>query len=373
MKQTQYLVLQMQSTNKLISNYYQIYQYNESLYIGFQSSYEANIIVRIQQINSNQCILNCQNGTECKYQFCSCNLYQIGQDCNLIIDDLTTQQIFQGGKIYYVDVQKIQKENEEILLQFQNSTSFYGFCITQNFNINQISNQTNKTLYISIDQIKQCHNNVLNLKEQFNYTVNFYYLVYFNSNYLIYLESPVQNSDNYLLIIVLSTILSVATICFIFCIIKSKCYKKQNGQKKSELKYEIKNVPSLIEKFFPSQEFLALRNKCEKFITLNQCLICLDIFYDESPVRVTYCNHIFHTSCFDKWMNIHKSCPNCRSLFDQESILKYYISNKKDSDMLQWSSRTDEIKINLRPLINETQQQQPQVSQLDSQRNIQAF
>ncbi|CAK71331.1 unnamed protein product (macronuclear) [Paramecium tetraurelia] len=359
------------STSKEISNYYQIYQYDESLYIGFQSTYEANIIVRIQQIISNQCILECQNETECKNQFCNCNFYQVGQDCNLIIDDLTSQQIFQGKKIYYVDVQKGQNESQSVLLEFQNSTTFYGFCITQNFNPNLITQQNNKTLYISLDQINQCYEQVNNFREQFNSSINYYFLIYFDTNNHTYLESAIQNTDNNQLIIILSTILSSISFCFLFCLIKSKCFKKQKEPEKENQKYELKHAPSLIDQFFPSQEFAALRNKCEKLVTLNQCLICLDLFYDDSRVRVTYCNHIFHTSCFDKWMNVHKSCPNCRSLFDEESILKY--SNQKEAEIFQWSSRTEEVKTTMKPLINETQQQQPQVSQLDSQRNIQAF
>ncbi|CAD8143849.1 unnamed protein product [Paramecium pentaurelia] len=373
MKQSQYFVLQKQSINIIISKYYQIYQYNESLYIGFQSTYETNIIVRIQQLNSNQCILDCKNETECKSQFCNCNLAQIGQDCSIIIDDLTQQQIFQGGKIYYVDIQKILNQNEEVLIQFQNSTSFYGFCITQNFNLNQIQLQTNNTLYISLNHIKECYKNIIELKEQYNSTINFYFLVYFDSNYLTYLKTSIQDPQNYFLIIILSTTMSSIAICFLICLIKSKCYAKQKTQKNVDFKYDMKHFPSLIEKLFPSQQYAVLRNKCERFITLNQCLICLDPFYEDSHVRVTYCNHIFHTSCFDKWMNVHKSCPNCRSSFDQESMIKYQNSIKKNSDMLQWSSRTDEIKVNLRPLINETLQQQPQASQLESLRNIQAF
>ncbi|CAK72417.1 unnamed protein product (macronuclear) [Paramecium tetraurelia] len=373
MKQTQYLILQKQSINLLISNYYQIYQYDESSYIGFQSDYEADILVRIQQINSNQCILDCQHDTECQSRYCNCNIAQIGQDCNLIIDDLTQQQIFQGGKIYYIDIEQFFYEKEEVQLQFQNSTSFYGFCITQNFNLNQISKQTTTTLHISLDQVKECYNDVIDLKEQSNSTINFYYLVYFDSNYLIYLESSNSVSDDYLLTIILSTTLSSFALCFIFCLMKSKCYPKQKAKKKVEIKYDLKQLPSLTEILFPSQEYGILRVRCDRFATYNQCLICLDPFYDDSLVRVTFCNHIFHTTCFDKWMNVHKSCPNCRSLFDQESMLKYQGCIKKDSDMLQWSSRTDEIRIHLGPLINETLQQQPQASQMESLRNIQAI
>ena len=47
----------------------------------------------------------------------------------------------------------------------------------------------------------------------------------------------------------------------------------------------------------------------------KECSICLDEITNESIVRKTICNHVFHDECVIPWFKITNSCPLCRHEF----------------------------------------------------------
>ncbi|KAH9483763.1 putative RING finger protein C4G3.12c [Psilocybe cubensis] len=47
---------------------------------------------------------------------------------------------------------------------------------------------------------------------------------------------------------------------------------------------------------------------------LDRCLICLDDYEPEDPIRVMSCRHAFHKNCVDEWLQKGRNnCPACRS------------------------------------------------------------
>ena len=48
----------------------------------------------------------------------------------------------------------------------------------------------------------------------------------------------------------------------------------------------------------------------------NQCTICLEGFQVGDVRRALPCMHTFHQNCVDRWLNIHRSCPICRTEID---------------------------------------------------------
>lgn len=44
----------------------------------------------------------------------------------------------------------------------------------------------------------------------------------------------------------------------------------------------------------------------------NTCSICLEEFSNSVTVAKLGCNHIFHTSCINRWLNEDNFCPNCK-------------------------------------------------------------
>lgn len=52
----------------------------------------------------------------------------------------------------------------------------------------------------------------------------------------------------------------------------------------------------------------------ERFIEGTECVICLNDFEEEEPLRLLpKCNHAFHLICVDSWLESHSNCPLCRA------------------------------------------------------------
>ncbi|GJN38560.1 hypothetical protein PR202_gb27615 [Eleusine coracana subsp. coracana] len=47
------------------------------------------------------------------------------------------------------------------------------------------------------------------------------------------------------------------------------------------------------------------------------CPVCLGAFQDGEKVRLLpVCLHLYHVECVDPWLNVHSTCPICRSGID---------------------------------------------------------
>jgi hypothetical protein len=47
-----------------------------------------------------------------------------------------------------------------------------------------------------------------------------------------------------------------------------------------------------------------------------ECVICLEMFGDQSMVRRLQCHHVFHADCINKWLlKRHYTCPLCMAYY----------------------------------------------------------
>ncbi|KAL4454981.1 hypothetical protein ABPG74_006363 [Tetrahymena malaccensis] len=57
----------------------------------------------------------------------------------------------------------------------------------------------------------------------------------------------------------------------------------------------------------------------------EQCSVCLIEFQENDKIRITICDHIFHSECLLQWLKSQENCPNCRKDL-QRRKLKYWYS-----------------------------------------------
>ena len=73
---------------------------------------------------------------------------------------------------------------------------------------------------------------------------------------------------------------------------------------------------TLLERF-PTFLYASVKDlRKEKNYSL-ECAICLLEFEDDNMLRLlTICYHVFHKECIDLWLQLHKTCPVCRTDLD---------------------------------------------------------
>lgn len=45
----------------------------------------------------------------------------------------------------------------------------------------------------------------------------------------------------------------------------------------------------------------------------KKCLICLEEFCEEKEIFLTYCKHLFHRECLERWLMLKNECPSCHT------------------------------------------------------------
>ena len=77
---------------------------------------------------------------------------------------------------------------------------------------------------------------------------------------------------------------------------------------------------------------------------LFACTICSDILNSNSQVSSTYCGHMFHKKCIEKWLREKNECPQCRAFCEMTKIHPMFLSESPDesliSDLLLLAAKT---------------------------------
>ncbi|KAH6838398.1 hypothetical protein B0I37DRAFT_244147 [Chaetomium sp. MPI-CAGE-AT-0009] len=72
-----------------------------------------------------------------------------------------------------------------------------------------------------------------------------------------------------------------------------------------------------LENIAPAKRFKDVQSEHAKILPSQvespvNCVVCLDVFEDNSTVRALPCHHIFQSNCINGWLlNRHATCPLC--------------------------------------------------------------
>jgi hypothetical protein len=166
--------------------------------------------------------------------------------------------------------------------------------------------------------------------------MNFYFLSIDAFNKLpfeIIIEEFIEKKDYTLLIILIVVSVVIVILGVIICVCARKvCKKKEDEYSNDDIslgnrgRYSRRNRQRIeemnkkkrkeeLEEFLNNKLIVVEYNDELKELGDN-CTICLNNFQNEDKIRKTKCKHLFHSECFEKWVQGYEEkeilkCPNC--------------------------------------------------------------
>ncbi|CAD8060047.1 unnamed protein product [Paramecium sonneborni] len=308
--QTQYFILSQQKVPTLVSQYHNLFSIeNNSCVAIIYSKFNSSLILTIDRIGIDDCIVNCKNQGVCIKGFCQCPLGYLGFDCDIISSNIQYNSYFHGLQIFYLDLITLQTNDYKLILNSE--LHFTIICYANSTHLLITSNQNN-TIYINEQSIFKCKEDTekLRLFTQLKYYSQF--VIITNTTTGVKLAKfQDQYYSTLLLTIILASILGLIVL-FMAITYLLKIYKaKQIIQNKQQF-----------EDVMPALQFISVTDRLPQSKAETTCSICLETFKSNSLVRMTYCEHIFHLRCLEQWMKKNKVCPLCRSALDTQTIQK---------------------------------------------------
>ncbi|CAD8049293.1 unnamed protein product [Paramecium primaurelia] len=306
--QTQQIVLSQQKMPTLVSQYHNIFSIeNNSCFAIIYSKLNSILILTIERIGIDDCVVNCKNQGICIKGFCQCTLGYLGFDCNIVSSNIHQNSYFHGLQIFYLDLITLQTNDYKLILNSE--LQYTIICYANSSHLLFTSNQ-NSIIYITEESIIQCKEATERLRifTQLRYYSQF--VIITNTTSVVKLAELEEQYYSIILVVsvlasILGVILLIMTLIYLLKIYKAKQAIKNKQQ---------------FENLMPAQQFMLVSDRVPEIKVETTCSICLESFKSSSLVRMTYCEHIFHSTCLEKWMKNNKACPLCRAGLDTQTI-----------------------------------------------------
>lgn len=121
--------------------------------------------------------------------------------------------------------------------------------------------------------------------------------MYVSSTNLANVDYSISENAFVIFCIVLIGCIFMSMICFMKRVPPPTTANRRNVSRSARLTMDE------IENYFPDVQYKKLYPKVED---RHECVICLSAIEDNEKIKLTYCNHVFHSNCLTSWFKIEQ-------------------------------------------------------------------
>ncbi|CAD8058124.1 unnamed protein product [Paramecium sonneborni] len=336
---------QVNEDNEQAYNKFSIYKLSEkqiSIYIYSSDDAQYNIILKSSQ--NGECYNQCNNNGLCisnQILFCQCNEGYLDSTCQLQSTVIFAPSLvqFEMKQQTFKNILTIPLKEKSTSLQIEVNSSariitylgcqrdkdYIPFYQSNSFYQNEISSGI---LKFSKDDIQYCQENTNKIESMLGFNLDNYIILLLvnDQNYntqvelKLFIESSQEDTSGLEIYYILAGALGalIIALLIIICVIYFQRKARrintgpQNGQNSgldsSKRKYNL----NFKQDYIPVELYEQIIQEYPGLVEISDCQICLVEFQKQDLVKLTYCLHLFHSTCIDEWRRRNQTCPFCR-------------------------------------------------------------
>ncbi|CAD8143371.1 unnamed protein product [Paramecium octaurelia] len=346
---------QINDENEWAYNKFSIYKLNEkqiSIYIYSSDDSQYTIIIKGSQ--KGECYNQCNNYGLCmsnQILFCQCNEGYIDSTCQLLSPVINAPSLvqFELKEKSFKNILTIPLKSNPASLEIEVNTNasiktyigcqhdkdFIPFSESNSFYQTEISTGT---IRYSKDDIQYCLDNTNKIEQTLGFRMeNFVILLLVNDQTYktqvalkLYISTNQDDTSGLEIYYILAGALGalIIALLIIICVIyfQRKTRRINNGalNNLNLRSFSVKGNTnrSLRQDYIPVELYEQIIQEYPGLVEISDCQICLVEFQKQDLVKLTYCLHLFHSTCIDEWRKRNHTCPFCREDLNKQKRIQ---------------------------------------------------
>ncbi|CAD8141408.1 unnamed protein product [Paramecium octaurelia] len=333
---------------------------NKQFSIYIYSSDDAQYSIILKGSQKGECYNQCNNNGQCmsnEVLFCKCNEGYLDSTCQLLSTVITPPRVVQF---------QMKKQPSQIVLLFPLRTSSTQLSIEVYSNIGIMAYlgcqfdknfipfyQSNSFYQIEIstgiinfkqDDIQDCQNNIKLIRQNLGVEMDNYIVLLLvndqNQDIKVELKLYLDNNNDddsgleiyYILAGALGAL--IVALLIIICVIyfQRKARRINNGVQNTLNLRSVQNNGTKNkgprQDNIPVELYEQIIQEYPGLVEISECQICLVEFQKQDLVKLTYCLHLFHSTCIDEWRKRNQTCPFCREDLTKKKVIQQRVEEK---------------------------------------------
>ncbi|CAK81972.1 unnamed protein product (macronuclear) [Paramecium tetraurelia] len=331
---------------------------NKQFSIYIYSSEDAQYQITIKGSQKGECYNQCNNNGLCmsnEVQFCRCNEGYSDSTCQLFSTVITPPKAAQFP---------LKQQPSQIILLFPLRTSFTQLSIEVNSTIAIMAYigcqfdknfipfyQSNSFQQIEIstgiinfkeNDIQDCQDTLKQIRQNLGVEMDNYIVLLLVNNQnkdtqvelKLYVDSSNDDDSGLEIYYILAGALGalIVALLIIICVIyfQRKARRINNGVQNSINMRSLNGIKnkSLRQDNIPVELYEQIIQEYPGLIEISECQICLVEFQKQDLVKLTFCLHLFHSTCIDEWRRRNQTCPFCRENLTKKKALQQRVEEQ---------------------------------------------